>query len=200
MHAVPHAPQLLESLVRSTHALLQLVRPVVHAVVQTPLEHTLGEEHVLPQPPQFAGLVSGSTQVVPHTISPAAQPLVSPPPVSRSVSVETVVSPEPPVSPAVVSSTTVVSSTIVESSILVSVPPPVVSSTVAVSGVSPVPLVSSLPHPTVKPTAMNSHAAEFLIVSSPPPQSAPSHSAHDSDHRGDAGDDCSPHLPFDARA
>jgi len=170
---------LLESLVRSTHPPLQAVSPVVHVVEQTPLEHTLGDVQGLPHPPQFAALVSGSTHVVPHTISPAAQPLVSAVPVSSIVStramsaatesVEAVSSPDASV-PIVVSSV-VVSAVAVssppESAIVVSVPPPVLSSRVAVSGASPVPPVSSLPHPTVKPTAMNSHAAELRIGRSP---------------------------------
>jgi len=39
-HTVPQAPQSDGSLVRSTQALEQLVRPVPQFVVQTPAEHT----------------------------------------------------------------------------------------------------------------------------------------------------------------
>lgn len=41
--AVLHAPQLFESVTRSTHAPLQLVKPVWQVVVQTPMLHTWPE-------------------------------------------------------------------------------------------------------------------------------------------------------------
>ncbi len=67
-HDVPQAPQLCESVVMSTHALLQAVNPVSHAAEQvpfwqTPLPAFASPPQVFPQDPQLFGSVFVFTHV-----------------------------------------------------------------------------------------------------------------------------------------
>jgi hypothetical protein len=70
VHAIPHAPQLLGSLRKSTHELLQLVVGPVQFVVHIPAEHTCIDVHAVAQSPQCALSVRGSMQVPPQLIRP----------------------------------------------------------------------------------------------------------------------------------
>ena len=66
----PHAPQLRASLVRFTHAPLQFVSGIGHAVVHTPLLQTWFAPHERPHMPQFDGSLRVSTHCPPaHTVS-----------------------------------------------------------------------------------------------------------------------------------
>lgn len=75
MQVFPHAPQSLPSDWRSTHALLQLVRPVPHDPAHVPALQT-GEPplHCVPQAPQSFGSVAVSTHAPLHEVSPAGHP------------------------------------------------------------------------------------------------------------------------------
>jgi hypothetical protein len=56
----------------STHEPEQSVSPVLHVAEQTPDEHFgVAPEHAVVHAPQWAGSVNRSTQVVPHSVSPA---------------------------------------------------------------------------------------------------------------------------------
>jgi hypothetical protein len=81
---VPQALQFPGSLLVSTHALEQFVRPVVQLVVQPPTEHTCELVHAVEHVPQFAGSVERSTHApLGHRVSPAfAQSAVPPASVS----------------------------------------------------------------------------------------------------------------------
>jgi hypothetical protein len=54
-HAVPQLPQSNGSVCRSTHALLQLVKPLEQLVVHAACEHTWLLAQRTPHPPQFLG-------------------------------------------------------------------------------------------------------------------------------------------------
>ena len=76
-HSLPQAPQLSESLVVSTHALLQLVRVtpasvVEQSVVQTPALQTCPVAQALPHAPQLFGSLETGTQAPVHSIDPEA--------------------------------------------------------------------------------------------------------------------------------
>ena len=64
MHAIPQAPQLLESVLVLAHCPLQLVVPVGQP--QVPPEQAMGEGQVTLQLPQLSGSVAGVTQLEPH--------------------------------------------------------------------------------------------------------------------------------------
>jgi len=63
-------PQLFLSLVRFTHAFMQLARPCAQFTLQFPFEHTWPPMQRLPQEPQFRGSLAVSEQVIPHCVSP----------------------------------------------------------------------------------------------------------------------------------
>ncbi len=65
---VPHAPQWLGSLLRSTHAPPQSVRPAEQLVAHAPVEQTEPPEHAAPHAPQFAGSFARATQAPPHRV------------------------------------------------------------------------------------------------------------------------------------
>jgi hypothetical protein len=65
--ALLHAPQFCTSLVVSTHAALQFSIPSAHESVHLPDEQTLPAGQWLPQPPQCAGLLVGSTHCPAHS-------------------------------------------------------------------------------------------------------------------------------------
>jgi hypothetical protein len=71
VHAVPHAPQLFSSFVRSTQVPLQSVRPV--GQVQVPAWHILPPEHLLPHAPQLSLSVWRLTQTPGQQLSPVGQ-------------------------------------------------------------------------------------------------------------------------------
>jgi hypothetical protein len=74
VHVVPHAPQFAPSLVVSTHAPEQSVRPVPQPLVEhAPDEQTSPVAHAFAQLPQFAGSLPVSTQAPPQSIVPAGQ-------------------------------------------------------------------------------------------------------------------------------
>jgi hypothetical protein len=75
-HALPHDPQLLPSVWRSTQAPEQAVMPVLHAMVHIPLEHDITAGQTVPHEPQLFVSVSVFTQFEPHTVRPVAQPHV----------------------------------------------------------------------------------------------------------------------------
>jgi hypothetical protein len=64
---VPQLPQLLGSLLKSTHILPHAALPPTHAKLHTPSKHTpappSGAVHVAPQPPQFFGSAAVSVHV-----------------------------------------------------------------------------------------------------------------------------------------
>ncbi len=76
---LPHAPQLLVSVMTSTHpAPLQQTLPVMHAEpsrqVQAPFAHASPETlQLVPQPPQFFGSAVTAMQAPPQQASPSAQ-------------------------------------------------------------------------------------------------------------------------------
>jgi hypothetical protein len=72
-HAVPHAPQLLGSRCKLTHARLQSVRPLAHIIWQVLVEQTSPFGHGLPHAAQFFGSDVVSTQVPPQLV-PVVQP------------------------------------------------------------------------------------------------------------------------------
>jgi hypothetical protein len=61
-HALPHEPQSNGSLVKSTHAFVQFVRPPPQVVVHVPPLHTWLEVHLSPHPPQLSGSLCVSVQ------------------------------------------------------------------------------------------------------------------------------------------
>lgn len=70
----PHSPQLATSLVRSLQAPLHAVWPGGHpAEAQFPLTQLWPLAHLVPQAPQFCGLVWVSTQAPLQSVSPAGQ-------------------------------------------------------------------------------------------------------------------------------
>jgi hypothetical protein len=71
VQAIPHPPQLFESVFVSTQAPVQFVVPAGHAVVHI-IEQTCIEVHIVPHPPQFCGSVFVSTQTPPQRV-PVAQ-------------------------------------------------------------------------------------------------------------------------------
>jgi hypothetical protein len=85
--ALPQLPQLLRSLVRSSHSVgtpcaghalrpapqSRLQEPALHAAVPVPL---VGPAHVLPQAPQFAGSLVSSTHAVGAAVGQALKPLL----------------------------------------------------------------------------------------------------------------------------
>jgi hypothetical protein len=79
-HAVPHALQLAGSLLRLTHAPLQLVRPAVQLVAHTPAEHTWPAAHVRPQAPQLLLSDCRSRHVPEQFVCPAAHETTQAPP------------------------------------------------------------------------------------------------------------------------
>jgi hypothetical protein len=74
--AVPQLPQFALSLLVSTHAPVQLVRPVAHVVAHVPPLQTCPAAHAFPQPPQFAGSLAGSLHLPEQSSVPVghAQP------------------------------------------------------------------------------------------------------------------------------
>ena len=74
LHAVAQAPQCIESVCRSTHALLQFVsigpESVAHVSTQVPSKQLgVAAGHATPQPPQFFGSVLRLTQTLLHAAS-----------------------------------------------------------------------------------------------------------------------------------
>jgi hypothetical protein len=61
-HWIPHLPQLNAFELRSTHALLQLVRPLSHETVHIESEHTWPGMHAVVQEPQCVGSLVVSVQ------------------------------------------------------------------------------------------------------------------------------------------
>jgi hypothetical protein len=78
-HLFPHEAQLLTSFCRLTQLLLQLVKPLLHAIAQVPLAQTAvpvpaaGELHTAQALPQCMGSWLESTQAPPQTMSGDAQ-------------------------------------------------------------------------------------------------------------------------------
>ena len=70
---MPHAPQLLLSLVRSRHTPEQLVRPVRHETVHTPAEQTVPDGHTFLHAPQLLTSVASSRQTPMQLVVPAPQ-------------------------------------------------------------------------------------------------------------------------------
>jgi hypothetical protein len=77
-HAVPHAPQLLKSLLVSTHLSLQFVIPAGHEHV--PFVHTPPAGHLLVQAPQLLVLLERSMQALPQFVWPGGHSVVHWPP------------------------------------------------------------------------------------------------------------------------
>ncbi len=76
-YAEPQPPQLLLSLVKSTHAPLQSVYPLLHVKVHAPETHAavalaMPVEHAFVQEPQSFALFAVSTQVPPQSVGVAA--------------------------------------------------------------------------------------------------------------------------------
>ena len=89
VHALPHAPQLALSEVRSTHPPAQADSPVVHVPVQTPeVQSGVLPLQAVPHLPQLATLVVKSTHAPLHNVVPAGQTHV--PELEASVAVELV--------------------------------------------------------------------------------------------------------------
>ena len=61
-----HCPQLVSSVARSTHTLLQFVVPPVQTAVQTPPVQVWSAPQAVPQAPQFVESVSSRTQASPQ--------------------------------------------------------------------------------------------------------------------------------------
>ncbi len=80
LHWVPQMPQLDGSLWVLTHWPEQLVWPVPHTSVQTPLAQTCSEGQALLQSPQWSTLDWTLTQLVPHLVKPELQVLPHVPP------------------------------------------------------------------------------------------------------------------------
>jgi hypothetical protein len=64
--AVPHAPQSLASLARSTHACPHFARPAAQLAAQAPTLQTSPLAQVFPQAPQFNGSCPASTHAPAH--------------------------------------------------------------------------------------------------------------------------------------
>jgi hypothetical protein len=89
-HAFAQPPQCAVSLVVSTHAPLQSVRPAPQVAVHIPALQTAPVPHEVPQLPQFLGSLEMSTQSSPHAVRPAGHPegmSIVEPSVGRTVSV-----------------------------------------------------------------------------------------------------------------
>jgi len=69
--ALPHAPQLEASVLRSTQTPAHLVPPPGHA--QTPSMHVAPPEQAMPQPPQFEASRFGSTHTPAQAVRSVAQ-------------------------------------------------------------------------------------------------------------------------------
>ena len=70
--AVYPQPQFISSLLVSTHAPAQSVRPVPQPLaLHVPAEQASPAAHATPQPPQFAGSLVVSTHAPAHSVSPA---------------------------------------------------------------------------------------------------------------------------------
>jgi hypothetical protein len=80
VHAWPHAPQLLPSIIRLTHSEEHIVSAPVHVegAWHTPLTHSVPDAHAAPHPPQLDGSVARSTHVPPHAVSRRVQFTVGP--------------------------------------------------------------------------------------------------------------------------
>ena len=70
MHAWPHVPQLLASVLVSRHVPEQLVSPVPHDTTHAPAEHTCPDGHACAQEPQLALSVLVSRQTPEQLVSP----------------------------------------------------------------------------------------------------------------------------------
>src|SRR5262249_40955153 len=70
-HVLPQAPQLLLSMLLSTHVPLHTESGAGQLSAQPLERHTCDAVHALPQPPQFFGSICVLTQVPPHDCSPA---------------------------------------------------------------------------------------------------------------------------------
>jgi hypothetical protein len=73
VQALPHAPQLPRSLLRSAHARPQEVSPAPQLATQPTGEQTLPPLQATPHARQFCGSCRRSTQVPPQSVSPAGQ-------------------------------------------------------------------------------------------------------------------------------
>jgi hypothetical protein len=79
-HAVPHAPQFMESIVGSTQPPLHIMRGEVQLATQVvPEQSGVAPPHAFAHEPQCIGLFITFTHAEPQSISPTAQPLVSGP-------------------------------------------------------------------------------------------------------------------------
>jgi len=66
LHILPHAPQLVGSLLRLTQAFTQFCVPAGQVEVHLPAAQTWFAPQAMPQPPQFSGSISVFTQALPH--------------------------------------------------------------------------------------------------------------------------------------
>ena len=81
VQVVPHAPQFVSSVFRSTQELLQFVRPDAQPAAQAPFEQTaIVLTQFVPHAPQFVGSFDGSTQTEPQRRKPAGQEQTPAPP------------------------------------------------------------------------------------------------------------------------
>ncbi|MEP7049258.1 MAG: hypothetical protein ABJB12_02850 [Pseudomonadota bacterium] len=73
LHIVPHAPQLVGSFLKLTHAAEQFWVPEGQVEVHLLPAQTWFGPHAWPQPPQFNGSMSVLTQALPHWAYPTLQ-------------------------------------------------------------------------------------------------------------------------------
>jgi hypothetical protein len=77
---MPHAPQLLESVLMFTHDPLQLVRPEPQTVVHAEFEQTWPPVQACPHDPQFATSDASATQAPEQFVWPLVHTTVHCPP------------------------------------------------------------------------------------------------------------------------
>jgi hypothetical protein len=78
-HTFPQEPQLLLSVLVSTHWLLQAVSPAPQTSAHTPFVHAVPAPHTFPQEPQLLLSELVFTHELPHFVSPPAQKSVHTP-------------------------------------------------------------------------------------------------------------------------